>query len=65
MPSKMPPLNENNGSAYPEAQIPGMTLMNDGQAAASTVSLRTHSSKFPVRFSPIDKYMPFLFQIQF
>lgn len=44
----MAPLNENTGNAYPEAQIPGMTLMNDGQATASAVSLRTHSSKFPV-----------------
>lgn len=50
-PYKMPPLplNESNGSAYSEAQIPGMTLINDTQPTVSSVSLRTHSSKFPVR----------------
>lgn len=46
----MPPLNESNANTYSEPQIPGMTLMNDTQSAASSVSLRTHSSKFPVKY---------------
>lgn len=51
-PYKMPPLplNESSGNAYTEAQIPGMTLINDTQPTVSSVSLRTHSSKFPVRY---------------
>lgn len=49
--TKMPPLNESsNGNGYAEAPIPGMTLMSDTQASVAAASLRTHSSKFPVRF---------------
>lgn len=50
-PYKMPPLplNESSSNAYTDAQIPGMTLINDTQPTVSSVSLRTHSSKFPVR----------------
>lgn len=46
-PYRMPPQPQNGNGIYSEASIPGTATTNEPQGTTN-ISLRTHSSKFPV-----------------